>query len=652
MTPSARPVQVLPDSVANQIAAGEVVERPASVVKELVENALDAGAAHIRVEVERGGRQRIRVIDDGVGMERQDAIMCLERHATSKITSARELRGVASFGFRGEALPSIAAVSRLTLETSDESGAGTRIRATGGTITSVADNARARGTTVEAANLFFNAPARRSFLKSGSAETRMVASELTSLALAHPRVAFTMTSDGRALIDLPPDPGPARRVRRLWGADARASVFAFGGESRVGRVRGLLQRPDQARPGARRTYLFVGGRPFRDKGVRDAVRRAYRTTVREAVHPWFFLYLDLPAGQVDVNVHPAKLEVRFRDRTAVEGFIEKEVRRALAREESSATLDAVIPGDDPDLGDDADPARDAEPADAAEPATPARSEDPSAPPDRPASTSASSTPADGRDTLATDQDATADRVRESARYAPGTPSSPGDPSPDPAEGQMALFASGAPSPADAPIPDALGEDVPMKPARLWQLHGTYILVEVRGGVMMIDQHSAHERILFQELMEAFGKGGQTGQRLLFPITLTLPAAEYQHIEPLFGMLVRAGFEVDGFGGNSIIVHAVPNPHPYFDAERCLREMIGELTHGSELVRAARNQHERIAMTFACKGAIKAGQQLSQEEMRELIDRLFGTDLPHHDVHGRPTAVRLSLSELERRFGRS
>ena len=339
-------IQVLPDSGGEQIAAGEVVERPASVVKELVENALDAGATHIRVEVERGGRQRIRVIDNGVGMGRQDAIMCLERHATSKITSARELRGVASFGFRGEALPSIAAVSRLTLETCDASGAGTRVRATGGTITSVDDHARARGTTLEAANLFFNAPARRSFLKSGSAETRVAAAELTSLALAHPRVAFTLTSDGRALIDLPSDPGLARRVGRLWGADTRASLFAFAGESDLGRVSGLLQRPDQARPGPRRTYLFVAGRPFRDKGLRDAVRRAYRTTIREAVRPWFFLYLDLPAGQVDVNVHPAKLEVRFRNRTAVEGFIEKEVRRALAREESSATLNAATPGDD------------------------------------------------------------------------------------------------------------------------------------------------------------------------------------------------------------------------------------------------------------------------------------------------------------------
>ena len=618
MTPPARPIQVLPDSVANQIAAGEVVERPASVVKELVENALDAGAAHIRVEVERGGRQRIRVIDDGAGMGRHDAIMCLERHATSKITRARELRGVASFGFRGEALPSIAAVSRLTLETCDESGAGTRIRATGGTITSVGDHARARGTTLEAANLFFNAPARRSFLKSSSAETRVVAAELTSLALAHPRVAFTLASDGRPLIDLPPDPGPARRVGRLWGGDARASMFGFAGEGAPGRVSGLLQRPDQARPGPRRTYLFVGGRPFRDKGLREAVRRAYRTTVREAVRPWFFLYLDLPAGEVDVNVHPAKLEVRFRDRTAVEGFVEDEIRRALAGGESAATLDSVAPG-----GED--------------PASPAR---------RPAwEPGATPAPRKGRD-------APADRVRESARYAPGTPDPPGEASSEDAKAQIALFATGAPAAGDAATPVTSAEQIPVEPARLWQLHRTYILVEVRGGMMMIDQHSAHERILFQELMEAFGKGGQPGQRLLFPITLTLPPAEYQHVEPLFGMFARAGFEVDGFGGNSIIVHAVPNPHPYFDAERCLREMIGELTHGSELVRAAGNQHERIAMTFACKGAIKAGQQLSQDEMRELIDRLFATDLPHHDVHGRPTAMRLSLSELERRFGRT
>ena len=617
MTAGVRPIQVLPDSVANQIAAGEVVERPASVVKELVENALDAGAAHIRVEVERGGRQRIRVIDDGVGMGRQDAITCLERHATSKITSARQLRGVASFGFRGEALPSIAAVSRLTLETCDESGAGTRIRATGGTITSVDDHARARGTTLEAANLFFNAPARRRFLKSGSAEIRVLAAELTSLALAHPEVAFTLTTDGRTLMDLPADPGPARRVARLWGGDARASMFGFAGAGKVGRVSGLLQRPDQARPGPRRAYLFVDGRPFRDKGLRDTVRRAYRTTIREAVRPWFFLYLDLPAGEVDVNVHPAKLEVRFRDRTAVEGFIEDEVRRALAGEESAATLDSASAPDD---------------------AT-SKAQDPA-----PESSPSSAAPVGGGVRAA--------RVRESAKYAPGTADRSSEPSSEAADAQIALFASGAPAAAGAAIPVAPAEEAPVEPARLWQLHGTYILVEVRGGMMMIDQHSAHERILFQELMEAFGGGGQPGQRLLFPITLTLPPAEYQHVEPLFGMLARAGFEVEGFGGNSIIVHAVPNPHPYFDAERCLREMIGELTHGSELVRAARNQHERIAMTFACKGAIKAGRELSQEEMRELIDRLFATDLPHHDVHGRPTAVRLSLSELERRFGRT
>ena len=618
MTAGVRPIRVLPDSVANQIAAGEVVERPASVVKELVENALDAGAAHIRVEVERGGRQRIRVIDDGAGMGRRDAIMCLERHATSKIASVRELRGIASFGFRGEALPSIAAVSRLALETCDHSGEGTRIRATGGTITGVDDHARARGTTLEAANLFFNAPARRSFLKSGSAEARVVAAELTSLALAHPDIAFTLTSDGRTLMDLPADPGPARRVGRLWGRDARASMFGFAAEGVAGRVSGLLQRPDRARPGAARTHLFVGGRPFRDKSLRGAVRRAYRTTIREAARPWFLLYLDLPAGEVDVNVHPAKLEVRFRDRTAVEGFVEHEIRRALAGEESAATLDAA----------------------------PAERESASARAnDRVPAASPFPVPAGGGS-------ARADRVRESARYAPGTSDRSSDPSSKAAQGQIALFASGAPAPADAAMPAAPAGEVPVEPARLWQLHRTYILVEVRGGMMMIDQHSAHERILFQELIEAFGKGGQPGQRLLFPITLTLPPAEYRHVEPLFGMLARAGFEVDGFGGNSIIVHAVPNPHPYFDAERCLREMIGELTRGSELVRAARNQHERIAMTFACKGAVKAGQELSREEMRELIDRLFATDLPHHDVHGRPTAVRLSLAELERRFGRA
>lgn len=582
----ARRIQILPDAVANQIAAGEVVERPASVVKELVENALDAQASRVEVALERGGKRRIRVTDDGVGMGREDALLCLDRHATSKILRADDLRGVRTFGFRGEALPSIAAVSRMSLETREEAEeVGTRITSDGGRIASVEDHPRRVGTTVEVRNLFFNAPARARFLKSVAAETRAVSEALVTLALANPRVGFVLTSDERTLLDAPPARDPAGRVAQVWPGEEAGTLVPLpeAGQGPV-QVRGLVQRPDAARPGVRRVHLFVNGRPFRATALVRAAERGYRTTVAHGARPWMFLALTVPPGDVDVNVHPAKAEVRFRDQAGVEAAVEDAVRRALEGEESAATFDvrhAPVPS--------------------------------------------------------------------SVREAPG-------PSPvpeDARETQMALFATGAPAAAPGAAGSAGdGAAVGASRPRLFQVLRTYILAETRDGVLIVDQHSAHERVLYERLMRAFESGGQESQRLLFPLTLRLTPAERRQVEDLSGLLARAGFEVEPFGGDAVIVHAVPDPHPYFDAERAFREMIAELTTGSELVRSARNQHERIAKTFACKSAIKAGQPLSSAEMEELFDQLFATELPHHDVHGRPTVVRLSAGELERRFGRA
>ncbi|HSM61946.1 MAG TPA: DNA mismatch repair endonuclease MutL [Longimicrobiales bacterium] len=582
----ARRIQILPDAVANQLAAGEVVERPASVVKELVENALDAQASRIEVALERGGKRRIRVTDDGVGMGREDALLCLDRHATSKILRADDLRGVRTFGFRGEALPSIAAVSRMSLETREEAEeVGTRITSDGGRIGSVEDHPRRVGTTVEVRNLFFNAPARAKFLKSVAAETRAVSEALVTLALANPRVGFVLTSDERTLLDAPPTRDPAGRVAQVWPGEEAGTLVPLrdAGQGPV-QVRGLVQRPDAARPGVRRVHLFVNGRPFRATALVRAAERGYRTTVAHGVRPWMFLALTVPPGDVDVNVHPAKAEVRFRDQAGVEAAVEDAVRRALEGDESAATFDvrhAPVPSS----------------------------------------------------------------VREAS-----------DPSPVPEgarEAQMALFAAGAPAAAPGAAGSAGdGAAVGASRPRLFQVLRTYILAETRDGVLIVDQHSAHERVLYERLMRAFESGGQESQRLLFPLTLRLTPAERRQVEDLSGLLARAGFEVEPFGGDAVIVHAVPDPHPYFDAERAFREMIAELTTGSELVRSARNQHERIAKTFACKSAIKAGQPLSSAEMEELFDQLFATELPHHDVHGRPTVVRLSAAELERRFGRT
>jgi DNA mismatch repair protein MutL len=627
-----RTIEVLPDLVANQIAAGEVVERPASVVKELVENALDARATRIDIEIERGGKRRIRVTDDGVGMGREDALASLDRHATSKIRAASDLQSVGTFGFRGEALPSIAAVSRLTLQTKAESDPlGTRVRVNGGTVTGFDGTPRRRGTTVEVSTLFFNAPARSKFLKAVGAEARAVSDVVSVLALANASVGFGLTSGGRVLLELPPASDLTARVAALWGKEEATTLIALSTESDGIEVRGLIQRPDAAKSGFRRAHLFVNGRPFRSRALLASVDRGYRTTISEKVRPWAFLYLRMPPGTVDMNVHPAKAEVRFRDAAAVESIVEEAVRAALTSDSSAATLDTQL----------------------AAPQFVVREPRP---------------PRPGRTREEESQTAlflSADAAASAGAAASlGTAASPDtDASPNIAASpggivapDASVGATGQGGSADRDDQEVPGVDVEPTPVleelpRLWQVLSTYVLAETREGLIIIDQHSAHERILFERLSRAFEESGQTGQRLLFPLTIRLSKAEYEQVEALTGILNRVGFEVEGFGGNTIIVHAVPDPHPYFNAERCLREMIDDLVAGSDLTRSAKNQHEKIAMTFACKGAIKAGQTLSESEMQELFDQLLATELPYHDVHGRPTIVRLSKSELERKFGR-
>ncbi len=605
----ARTVHILPDAVANQIAAGEVVERPASVVKELVENALDARASQVEVRIEGGGKRRIRVSDDGVGMGREDALLSLDRHATSKIRNADDLRGVSTLGFRGEALPSIASVSRFTLETrARDDAVGTRIRAKAGRITRVEDVARTPGTTVTVESLFFNAPARAKFLRAPGPESRAVSETLAPLTLANPGVAFSLHSDDRTLMELAAARGAARRIGDLWGEEQAEGMIPVSAESDGIRLTGLIQRPDLTRPGFRRAALFVDGRPFREAALLAAVDRGYRTTIPEAHRPWVVLFFHVPRGQVDVNVHPTKAEVRFRNRKAVERLVESGIRGALEGEESAARFG-------PEAGEDRSAARDTRAGRA---------------PER------SDAGDGGRETPSV--------VRESGAAAD----------------QMALFFAGEEGRGEAAEkgdgkPDGVevgGDELPaLEHPRLWQVHRSWILAEVRDGLLLIDQHAAHERVLFERIMARFDAGGAPGQGLLFPLTVRLTAAEYQMVEDLEGLLNRAGFEVEGFGGDTVIVHAVPDPHPHFDAERCFREMVEELTHGSELMRSARNQHERVAMSFACKGAIKAGEPLDEREIQELFDQLFATELPFHDVHGRPTTVRLSRTELERKFGR-
>jgi DNA mismatch repair protein MutL len=610
-----RRIEILPDTLANQIAAGEVVERPASVVKELVENALDAGATRIDVAVRNGGKTEIRVSDNGHGMGRDDALLSLDRHATSKIASAEDLLRVRSFGFRGEALPSIASVSRLTVETAESRGVGSRVRVAAGRIQGVEECARQTGTTVSVRNLFMNVPARAKFLRSAAVETRSVVDAVVTLSLAHLSTAFRLESNDRLLLELPAASDLASRVADLWGDEAAGRFIPVGRSEGSLTVGGLVERPDAALSGPRRVHLFVNGRPFRDRDLVHAAVRAYRTTVPHGARPSLLLYLKLAPGTVDVNVHPAKLEVRFTDRAGVEACVEAAIHAALNRVDSAATLDSrpVLPQ--------------LRPATAA-PEAPRQPQ-----PGQLAFFVAAAEPAVGAQATG----------REGAGEADGRQTGDRD-----GEGAGAAAGQADAWQANAAAAGVLAAD--QRPS-LWQLHDSYVLAATRTGLLIIDQHSAHERILYQQWMDAFDRGGQASQRLLFPITLRLTPAEYAVVEDARVLFERTGFEVEPFGGRTVIMHSAPAPHPYFDAERCARDMIAELAAGSELTRSARTQYERIAMTFACKGAIKAGQRLSPVEMQELFERLFATELPYHDVHGRPTVIRMSLSELERRFGR-
>ena len=334
-------IAVLADQVADQIAAGEVVERPASVVKELVENALDAGARSVRVVIETGGKTLIRVSDDGEGMSRADAELALARHATSKIRVAADLIGVGTFGFRGEALPAIASVSRFELETSPDGRSGTRVSIVGGKLESVEEVVRQRGTTVTVRGLFYNTPARRKFLRAQATETRAAADAVTVLALIRPEVAFSLTSDDRVLIDVGPAARPIDRVHALWGRQLADTLLAVKHREGPLEVTGFAQRPAQAKPAGRKAHVFVRGRPIRDPFIVRAAEAGYRSTIAPGDRPSVFLFLELPGDAVDVNVHPTKLEVRFRDKYFVERVVEESVRRALAPLEAAVSLGQV-----------------------------------------------------------------------------------------------------------------------------------------------------------------------------------------------------------------------------------------------------------------------------------------------------------------------
>ena len=574
-------IAILESAVADQIAAGEVVERPASIVKELIENALDAGATEIGIEIEDGGRGLIRVRDDGAGMSSGEAVLALARHATSKIRSAEDLVGVATFGFRGEALPAIASVSRLVLETSEADGDGIRVVVAQGVRERTEPIARRRGTTITVTELFHAVPARRKFLKSARGEWRAIADLLATIALVRRNVRLTATHDGKAAFTAVPARSWRERLAAVWSGITPTSMVDVDDVQGPVHVRGLIEQPANVGLAARRVFVMVNGRAIRDTGIVRAAESAYVSTIPSGARPSLALDIRLPGEAVDVNVHPAKAEVRFHDRWSIERVVERAVRRSLG-------LAAAAPLHASHFGGE-------------------RTWSPS--------------------NVVTDVDV----LRATPDAAP-------------------LFADAGfrPSANDdvVPVPDA--EPLIIPP--LLQLRRTYLLFERDDGVVLIDQHSAHERVLYERLMTRLNGGDAIIQTLLFPLTLHLSASEADAFETHRDAFVALGFGIEGFGGQTLVVQSVPMPHHRFDAERALRETLASLA--GDRIASTATRHERLAMTVACKAAIKAGDTLSTSEMRALFADLARTSLPAHDVHGRATIVQLGWDELERRFGRA
>ena len=562
-------IQVLEPSVAERIAAGEVVERPASVVKELVENSLDAGARTIAVEIEGAGLRSIRVADDGAGIAAAEVPLAFQRFATSKIRRLEDLDVVETFGFRGEALPSIAAVAHVTLTTRPpDADAATRIVVVGGVVEALTPHGAPPGTTVEVTRLFYNTPARRKFLKSPAREQALCAAAVERAAMASPRVAFRLTVDGRQ-VGLWPSAAASARVADLLAAGRHDELVETRGRIPGGTLTGWLARPERSRPARTGQHVFVNRRPVASAALRRAVEQGYAQLLPVGRYPAFAVFVEIDPALVDVNVHPRKLEVRFHDEGALFGAVARTVRAALL---SVSLVPTAV-------------------------------------------------------------------ARTAGRALPAIP-------------QAAGAGEGPPLSLSAREPDAAyaataADRLPaLRP--LGQLLGTYVLAEGPDGLYLIDQHAAHERIVYERLLAARQRGGVASQTLAVPLTLDLTPAQMSlavgHADALRGL----GYEVEPFGARTLLLRAVPAAAAGREPDALLHRALGALGDGGE----GGDPLERLAIATACHTAIRAGDRLTPESIAALLADLAATEEPFTCFHGRPTVVRVGRAELERWFLRA
>lgn len=659
-------IRVLSDNLANQIAAGEVVERPASVIKELVENSIDAGASRIKIEIELGGRRLMRISDDGEGMERDDAILCFERHATSKIRELDDLGRIVTLGFRGEALASIASVARVELLTNtDADKPATRVVIEGGRLLDVKDAARPVGTTITVRDLFFNTPARRKFMRSEATENYHITLIATHYALAHPDIAFTLMNNGRETISAAPAKDLKERAFQIFGSSLMESLIPVsGGRDHVARVSGFISAPRERRTNRDSQYFFVNHRFVRDKTIAEGLREGFRSVLPNGVYPVAFLFLDLPPEEIDVNVHPAKTEIRFRRSEAVKDVIGESVRMSLAQagflaedETRPERLDAFMSPtertSDPPLADGATSFGPGT-AFAGSGAPIERTDDVSK--DTMGKELTTEEPPSGLfgDALVDIAPASLvfEQIAETRRIFDHEAITVIE---EPPPARSARSGNRALPPVDSAeriVSTAEIDEVRYSKIRpIAQLHDSFIIAVDDEGMLLIDQHVAHERILFDKYRKQETDRPIESQNLLLPETVDLTPAQAEAFQLVEADLASLGFGTMRLSGRTIAIKSIPTDLPASEARNLFSEILDTVeleSRGS----AKSSLRDDIAASLACKAAVKINMSLSPEKMQWLIDRLLVTSSPTTCPHGRPVILRLTMKDIERGFQRT
>ncbi|MBE7175852.1 MAG: DNA mismatch repair endonuclease MutL [Mucilaginibacter polytrichastri] len=617
-------IQLLPDAVANQIAAGEVVQRPASAVKELVENALDAGAGKIQLLLKDAGKSLIQVIDDGCGMTLTDARMCFERHATSKIRRAEDLFAIRTMGFRGEAMASIAAIAQVELKTRrHEDDLGTCIQIEGSEVVMQEPCATPGGTSIAVKNLFYNTPARRNFLKSNPVEMRHIVDEFQRVALAHPEVFFTLHADGQEVYHLPPA-SLKQRIVHLFGSGYNQRLVPVEEDTSIIKLKGFAGKPEFARKTRGEQFFFVNKRFIRDAYLNHAVITAYEEVLPKDMFPLYVLFIDIDPAQIDINVHPTKTEIKYQDERSIYAIIRSAVKRALGQFHVTPSLDF-----DRETGFD----RMITPKPLEEITPPKVSFNPDFNPFRPEKSSDREIPF------------LRDRERSDASFRQ--------------KGWESLYEIVQEKEQDeqAALPlhpgaDVSVDDQPVKqPAgkNIFQLHQRYLISPIKSGFLLIDQQAAHERILYERFLARIEQHNGASQQMLFPQTLHLSGTDYVLLSELLPAMRALGFDVRDFGQHTVVIEGVPAELDKINAQHLLENLLEGYKNNQQNLKL--DQRENLARTLARNAAIRPGAVLSPDEMSEMIDQLFACQLPNTALNGRQVLITITLDELARRFGK-